>query len=157
MPTASTTKKSRPLFVATGSASGATAPETNAYIFERVPEPHRCWLIQLRKRSLKPSQSTDACEREKRCYQCHQGKTGFTGYCWETDWGVKVGMTWVDNGTTNLRQGRVRIRQIYACSPLEDMELYQSFTDGLWSCICGAGRCSMAVPKHLRFYAVCGW
>ncbi len=35
MPTASTTKKSRPLFVATGSASGATAHrKRNAYIFE---------------------------------------------------------------------------------------------------------------------------
>ncbi|HFH2699275.1 phage tail sheath C-terminal domain-containing protein, partial [Klebsiella quasipneumoniae] len=36
----------------------------------------------------------------------------------------------VDNGTTNLRQGRVRIRYKYTpVPPLEDMELYQSFTD----------------------------
>lgn len=56
MPTASTTKKSRPLFVATGSASGATAHRKRTPTFLRcIPEPHRCWLIQLRKRSLKPS------------------------------------------------------------------------------------------------------
>ena len=36
----------------------------------------------------------------------------------------------VDNGTTNLRQGRVRIRYKYTpVPPLEDMELYQTFTD----------------------------
>ncbi len=36
----------------------------------------------------------------------------------------------VDNGTTDLRQGRVRIRYKYTpAPPLEDMELYQSFTD----------------------------
>ncbi len=52
---------------------GNRTPETNAYIFGCIPEPHRCWLIQLRKRSLKYRQSTDACEREG-CYQCHQGK-----------------------------------------------------------------------------------
>ncbi|MEI1500835.1 phage tail sheath family protein [Escherichia coli] len=35
-----------------------------------------------------------------------------------------------DNSTTNLRQGRVRIRYKYTpVPPLEDMELYQSFTD----------------------------
>lgn len=56
MPTVSTTKKSRPLFVATGSASGATAHRKRTPTSLRcIPEPHRCWLIQLRKRSLKPS------------------------------------------------------------------------------------------------------
>lgn len=56
MPTASTTKKSRPLFVVTGSASGATAHRKRTPTSLRcIPEPHRCWLIQLRKRSLKPS------------------------------------------------------------------------------------------------------
>ncbi|SPW71116.1 Major tail sheath protein FI [Escherichia coli] len=46
MPTASTTKKSRPLFVATGSASGATAHRKRTPTFLRcIPEPHRCWLI----------------------------------------------------------------------------------------------------------------
>lgn len=56
MPIASTTKKSRPLFVATGSASGATAHRKRTPTSLRcIPEPHRCWLIQLRKRSLKPS------------------------------------------------------------------------------------------------------
>ncbi len=34
---------------------GNRTPETNAYILRCIPEPHRCWLIQLRKRSLKPS------------------------------------------------------------------------------------------------------
>ncbi|EEW2370208.1 phage tail sheath family protein [Escherichia coli] len=36
----------------------------------------------------------------------------------------------VDNSTTELRQGRVRIRYKYTpVPPLEDMELYQTFTD----------------------------
>ncbi|HBB1441494.1 TPA: phage tail sheath family protein [Escherichia coli] len=36
----------------------------------------------------------------------------------------------VDNSTTELRQGRVRIRYKYTpVPPLEDMELYQAFTD----------------------------
>lgn len=36
----------------------------------------------------------------------------------------------VDNSTTDLRQGRVRIRYKYTpVPPLEDMELYQTFTD----------------------------
>ncbi|MBC0982989.1 phage tail sheath family protein, partial [Escherichia coli] len=36
----------------------------------------------------------------------------------------------VDNSTTDLRQGRVRIRYKYTpVPPLEDMELFQTFTD----------------------------
>ena len=36
----------------------------------------------------------------------------------------------VDNSTTELRQGRVRIRYKYTpVPPFEDMELYQTFTD----------------------------
>ncbi len=82
---------------------GNRTPETNAYIFEVYTRTHRCWLIQLRKRSLKPSTVHYACERE-RCYQCHQGKTGFTGTA-----GKLIGAScWydvVDNGTTIYVRG----------------------------------------------------
>ncbi|STE82300.1 Major tail sheath protein FI [Escherichia coli] len=63
----------------------------------------------------------------------------------------------VDNGTTNLRQGRVRIRYKYTpVPPLEDMELYQTFTD---ESLVPHLRC-WEVPdgctKHLRFLR-CLW
>lgn len=36
----------------------------------------------------------------------------------------------LDNGTTDLRQGRVRIRYKYTpVPPMEDLTLYQTFTD----------------------------
>ncbi len=86
----------------------------------------------------------------------HQSKTGFAGYCRETDW-CGVWYDVVDNSTTGLRQGRVRIRT--NIRPFLRWKTW-SFTSRLlrilWSRICGAGRCLMAVPKHFAFLR-CLW
>uniref|UniRef100_UPI000A4A2A3D hypothetical protein n=1 Tax=Shigella flexneri TaxID=623 RepID=UPI000A4A2A3D len=65
----------------------------------------------------------------------------------------------VDNSTTDLRQGRVRIRYKYTpVPPLEDMELYQTFTDEYFE----PAFAVLEVPDGCAktsslFYAVCGW
>ena len=55
------------------------------------------------------------------------GQTGFTGDCRKLI-GAECWYDVVDNGTTDLRQGRVRIRYKYTpVPPLEDMGFYQTF------------------------------
>ncbi|STK93433.1 Major tail sheath protein FI [Escherichia coli] len=130
MPTASTTKKSRPLFVATGSASGATAhPETNAYIFEVYTRTAQVLADSIAEAQfetidspLTPANVKDVISaiRAKLDSLVTAGKL-IGAECWYDV---------VDNSTTDLRQGRVRIRYKYTpVPPLEDMELYQTFTD----------------------------
>lgn len=156
MPTASTTKKSRPLFVATGSASGATAPETNAYIFEVYTRTAQVLADSIAEAQfetidspLTPANVKDVISaiRAKLDSLVTAGKL-IGAECWYDV---------VDNGTTDLRQGvcvfatNIRPFRHWKTWSFTRRLLMNSLVPHLrcW-------RCLMAVPKHLRFLR-CLW
>ncbi|BBS66933.1 TPA: phage tail sheath family protein [Escherichia coli] len=108
---------------------GNRTPETNAYIFEVYTRTAQVLADSIAEAQfetidspLTPANVKDVISaiRAKLDSLVTAGKL-IGAECWYDV---------VDNGTTNLRQGRVRIRYKYTpVPPLEDMELYQSFTD----------------------------
>ena len=108
---------------------GNRTPETNAYIFEVYTRTAQVLADSIAEAQfetidspLTPANVKDVISaiRAKLDSLVTAGKL-IGAECWYDV---------VDNSTTDLRQGRVRIRYKYTpVPPLEDMELYQSFTD----------------------------
>lgn len=108
---------------------GNRTPETNAYIFEVYTRTAQVLADSIAEAQfetidspLTPANVKDVISaiRAKLDSLVTAGKL-IGASCWYDV---------VDNSTTDLRQGRVRIRYKYTpVPPLEDMELYQTFTD----------------------------
>ena len=108
---------------------GNRTPETNAYIFEVYTRTAQVLADSIAEAQfetidspLTPANVKDVISaiRAKLDSLVTAGKL-IGAECWYDV---------VDNSTTDLRQGRVRIRYKYTpVPPLEDMELYQTFTD----------------------------
>ncbi|MBN3643899.1 phage tail sheath family protein [Escherichia coli] len=108
---------------------GNRTPETNAYIFEVYTRTAQVLADSIAEAQfetidspLTPANVKDVISaiRAKLDSLVTAGKL-IGAECWYDV---------VDNGTTDLRQGRVRIRYKYTpVPPLEDMELYQTFSD----------------------------
>ncbi|EPY2535864.1 phage tail sheath family protein, partial [Escherichia coli] len=108
---------------------GNRTPETNAYIFEVYTRTAQVLADSIAEAQfetidspLTPANVKDVISaiRAKLDSLVTAGKL-IGAECWYDV---------VDNSTTDLRQGRVRIRYKYTpVPPLEDMELFQTFTD----------------------------
>ncbi len=135
---------------------GNRTPETNAYIFEVYARTAQVLADSIAEAQfetidspLTPANVKDVISaiRAKLDSLVTAGKL-IGASCWYDV---------VDNSTTDLRQGRVRIRYKYTpVPPLEDMELYQSFADGSLVPHLRCWEVPDGCTKHLRFLR-CLW